>query len=281
MFNMIFLKKIFIKLIENLGVGITSSLNLKNLRSKEAQFDSNVSRAALARSDQSLLLRLIRQQVLSAEKFEDVDLVLNYSKSQLRQELFCLIQNNFKRSGFFVEFGALDGVTGSNTYVLEKYFDWSGILAEPNPNFWNDLVSIRTARVEKVAIGAEKSQSREFLNLGNLSTFSEYQRSDSHDRSLGKRMFVQTITLNELLHRNDAPNVIDFMSIDTEGSELEIVSQFNFHKWRLNFVCIEHNYSSNAKLLLEVFENNGYRQVFSEYSHFDFFLVPKESGNFR
>ncbi|MDR2214600.1 MAG: hypothetical protein LBE59_02025, partial [Nevskiaceae bacterium] len=52
-------------------------------------------------------------------------------KSQNRQDLFALCENGFKRNGYFVEFGATDGVNGSNSYLLEKSFGWQGIVAEP------------------------------------------------------------------------------------------------------------------------------------------------------
>lgn len=57
--------------------------------------------------------------------------ILEKSRSQLRQDLFVLTELNFKQNGYFVEFGATNGVDLSNTYLLEKEFNWSGILAEP------------------------------------------------------------------------------------------------------------------------------------------------------
>ena len=56
---------------------------------------------------------------------------LSKSKSQLRQDLFVLSFLDFKTNGFFVEFGVTDGIELSNTYLMEKEFAWSSILAEP------------------------------------------------------------------------------------------------------------------------------------------------------
>ena len=53
------------------------------------------------------------------------------SRSQLRQDLFVLSQLDFKRNGYFVEFGATNGFNLSNTHLMEKEFGWTGILAEP------------------------------------------------------------------------------------------------------------------------------------------------------
>ena len=69
------------------------------------------------------------------------------SKSQFRQDLFVLAELNFKKNGYFVEFGALDGVETSNTYLLEKEFLWTGILAEPAKCWDSSLRSNRTSSI--------------------------------------------------------------------------------------------------------------------------------------
>ena len=75
--------------------------------------------------------------------------LLDQSRSQLRQDLFALSQAEFKRDGFFIEFGATDGVELNNTVLMEQAFGWSGILAEPARGwqanlkcvFWNRLLT--------------------------------------------------------------------------------------------------------------------------------------------
>ena len=64
----------------------------------------------------------------------------NYQKSQLRQDLFVLFVTDFKQNGYFIEAGASDGVTFSNTFTLEKNFNWQGILVEPG-TYWKELLS--------------------------------------------------------------------------------------------------------------------------------------------
>jgi len=71
--------------------------------------------------------------------------IVDNSQSQLGQDLFALASHDFKRGGFFVEFGATDGLTLSNTYLLEKSFGWTGILAEP--------ASVGTRNSEQIEAG--------------------------------------------------------------------------------------------------------------------------------
>ena len=78
---------------------------------------------------------------------------LPISRSQLRQDLFVLSQLNFKKKGFFVEFGAADGFTLSNTYVLEKNFKWKGIVSEPAKIFHKKLTLNRHCIIEKKLFG--------------------------------------------------------------------------------------------------------------------------------
>ena len=80
--------------------------------------------------------------VLATEEFDFLVFVLKrlgMSRSQISQDLWVLYETNFKRQGYFVEFGAADGLKWSNTYILEKSFGWSGIVAEPNPVFHEAL----------------------------------------------------------------------------------------------------------------------------------------------
>ena len=91
------------------------------------------------------LLDYIEDQNMKLKYIEN----LTHSKAQLRQDLFVLNELNYKRNGFFVEFGATNGVDLSNTYLLENKFDWEGILSEPAKVWHEDLVNNRKCKINK------------------------------------------------------------------------------------------------------------------------------------
>ena len=264
-----------IHLFHKLRIGITTSANLETLNRKQTEYDLVQSNLANTKNDLVLILELSQMGLISLQHYEDLIIALNSSKSALRQEVFCLIYNNWKKEGYFVEFGAFDGIADSNTLSLERDFHWTGILAEPNVNFARALKTNRKNTIEQLAIGGENQVSRSFLNYANLSTFAEYANKGSFNRKDGTLTNVEVITLTELLDRNNAPKIIDFLSIDTEGSELEILTAFNFDKYSFNFICVEHNFTQNKLLLLDLMSNNGYKEVLQSHSKFDSFFVPK------
>jgi hypothetical protein len=89
-------------------------------------------------------------QILSKPSNELMTLLpyVKKSQSQLKQDLFVLSEFQIKKNGFFVEFGATNGIDLSNTYLLEKEFNWIGILCEP-AKFWHrSLGENRTSFIE-------------------------------------------------------------------------------------------------------------------------------------
>ena len=99
------------------------------------------------------------------------------SRSQYGQDVFVLSELGFPRKGFFVEFGAYDGVTFSNTHLLEKELDWSGILAEPASCCHADLAANRTCMIEHGCVWREsdtqlsfREEKRAFLSKPGVPT---------------------------------------------------------------------------------------------------------------
>ena len=200
-------------------------------------------------------------------------------KSQLGQDFFALAANDFQESGFFCEFGAGDGVQNSNTYALETHFRWSGVLSEPNPDFFELASQRRTCQVFQEAVWSEGGHEFELVMAKELSTFTWLIENDNHGPSRRKmknfKTTVRTKSLYELLIDSSAPKEIGLLSIDTEGSELDILSSFPFSEFQFNAICVEHNYRENQGQLDEIFLREGYSRVLADLSEFDAWYVPQ------
>lgn len=210
-----------------------------------------------------------------------VSLLLRYlrrSRAQFRQDLFVLSELQFKRSGFFVEFGATDGVNLSNTYLLERGFSWRGILAEPCKCWYDKLLANRRATIETRCVWRDSGSIMSFKEveeIAELSTLSSFSSVDFHEhrRQAGKTYDVETISLNDLLETHNAPTQMDYLSIDTEGSEFDILSHLNFEKYRFNVITCEHNFTPAREDLYELLTGHGYVRKYQEVSKVDDWYV--------
>jgi FkbM family methyltransferase len=180
---------------------------------------------------------------------------------------------NLKREGYFVEFGATDGKSLSNTYILEKEFGWNGICVEPAVNWRQDLAKNRKCNIDFRCVYSSSGNRIAFkqTRVPELSTIADLTDKDFHSlsRKSGRYYDVTTITLVDLLDEYNAPTEIDYISIDTEGSELEILKEFDFIKYKVRVFTIEHNFTPNRDMILELMESKGYERVLQDISDFD------------
>lgn len=199
------------------------------------------------------------------------------SKAQLFQDLWALWINDVRERGYFVEFGATDGQYLSNTWYLEKVMGWKGILAEPAPKYRKSLRANRSCAVSHKCVHSVSGRTVDFLAVkeAEFSRVSEINPGDSHEeRRQANEMFqVETISLNDLLHDNGAPANFDFLSIDTEGSEFEILGAFDFDRWKPRAICAEHNFMPVREDLLKLLTGHGYRRMWAGFSRFDDWYV--------
>jgi len=205
------------------------------------------------------------------------------SKSQIRQDLFVLSELNFKRNGFFVEFGAAGGVEDSNTYLLEEGFGWLGILAEPARAFHDRLRANRRAQISTKCVWSESGKQLTFNEApwAYLSTVDSFSASDSWatQRRSGRTYDVETISLTDLLAEFSAPAVIDYLSIDTEGSELNILQSFDFTKYRIAIITCEHNFTPDREKIRVLLEGHGYVRKREQLSRYDDWYVHRDLRN--
>lgn len=142
--------------------------------------------------------------------------------------------------GFYLDFGANDGQWGSNTAILDQ-FGWQGICVDPFPqNFAN-----RTCNVVRRPLFSSDGKSVNFT-LSAIYGFSGLTNTLGRWRETAERDSVVvpmlTMSASTLLHQLHAPPCIDYMSLDTEGAELDILSAFPFDSHCIRYLNVEHNY---------------------------------------
>lgn len=179
------------------------------------------------------------------------------SYSQLGQDLWILEKTNNKIGGFFLDVGAYDGMHISNTYLLETEFDWNGVCVEPS-SIYNQLSTNRKCQTDRICVYSKSNENIEFhetiLNM-ELSGIKTSFRYDEHTetRKHHKTYSVSTISLTDLCIKYNCPSYIDYLSLDTEGSELEILLYHNFDLYKFGYITIEHNKDKTYKQEIQEF----------------------------
>lgn len=232
--------------------------------------------------DHKRLAKLLKRIAASGEnarfkEFASARLVTSHSQSL--QDLFALFcQPN--QPGFFVEFGASDGTTINNTLLLEQEYGWSGIISEPARVFHEKITSSRSCSIDFRCVSSQS---------GNLVTFAEDHNPDQsgiqdparqeHQSATAKtaRTYdVETVSLEDLLTQHGAPERIDFLSVDTEGSEFDILSSFDFSSFAIDALTVEHNFRPDRQAIHELLTSNGYRRVEEDLSEQDDWYVSAD-----
>lgn len=165
-----------------------------------------------------------------------------------------------KRDGYFIEAGAMAGVWGSNTYTLEKYLGWRGICVEPSDDMFKQLKKNRKCTCENLCL-ADRAQDVQYMEV----TEEGYQGYGGiiENLSMSKKKYwkdgipkvKKAITFCELLKKNNAPKTIDYLTLDLEGGEYNVLKNFPFNEYTFLAITIEGE-SCNDLLI-----SKGYRLV--------------------
>ena len=186
--------------------------------------------------------------------------------SQVRQDFIVFNLLRGKRNGYFVDLAANDAIRISNTYALERQYNWTGICIEPNPVYWSSLSYRNNCHVVGAVIGERRMQEVVFkFNTAKAPqsgivgpNFDNNHNNNKNNNPNGKEEKRRsTVTLVEILQRFDAPNVIDYLSLDIEGAEYFVLNTFAFDTYRFNILTVERP-SVQLKQLLQ---QNGYQQL--------------------
>jgi FkbM family methyltransferase len=193
--------------------------------------------------------------------------------SQLGQDRLVIELLGGLRGGFFLDSGASDGVTSSNTKLLEDSFDWTGICVEPNEHFFGALVKNRRCQCVNCCLYDREGDVNFLANAFTLGgILDEYhphhlkyaQRSfelASNVNGTPATVLKQARTIRSVLKECRAPSVIDYWSLDTEGSELSILKSFPFDEYAFRVLTVEHNWLPVRQEIKAFLESRGYMVV--------------------
>ena len=180
------------------------------------------------------------------------------SISQLYQDVNVITFFNKKEKLFFVDIGANDGINMSNTCLLEKEYKWFGICSEPLPEAFEKLIKCRSVDCDNNAVFNKTGLTLDFSHSDLFSGLTEYIDKHTHVKNCAKSK-VNTITLQDLLEKYKTSNIIHYLSLDTQGSELEILRSVNYSQYTFLYITLEHNYiEPKRSLMRDILLSNGY-----------------------
>ena len=206
-----------------------------------------------------------------------------FAQSQLDKKLKKYINYN---DGYFIELGANDGFTASNTLYFELK-NWRGILIEPAPNLFisctyyrdkpgnhlfcnacvpfdyqDKYVDIEYAYLMSVSDSLQKDIPDDFINNAKINL-------NKHQQELKFGAVARTLT--SILDESNAPKKIDLISLDAEGAELPILKGIDFNKYKFKYLLIE----SRSIDELTTFLNHYNYFLVEKFSHHDYLFASK------
>jgi hypothetical protein len=190
--------------------------------------------------------------------------------SQFGQDRLVLQLLNGQRNGYFLDTGAADGVRSSNTQLLERDFGWRGLCVEPNNTFYRKLVRNRRCTCLNACL-YDRETELPFLEaagtLGGLvGEFAPGQLAHAvlsqgltlDDDGVPPLVNKRTMTIASALTLAQAPPVIDYWSLDTEGTELLLLKSFPFERHTFNVITVEHNHQPVRAAIRRFLEARGF-----------------------
>lgn len=176
------------------------------------------------------------------------------------------------KKGFYIDIGANHPSILSNTkYFYEKGF--RGINIEPNPNLIENFYAQRSEDINlNVGISPIDGELTFYiLEADTLSTFSQEVANEScivYKTKITEEIKVKTVPLIKIIEKYAPEKTIDFMSIDTEGYDLEVLQSNDWEKYRPRFIIIEIN--QDSKNILKFMLDNKYKIVYKNHTNWIF-----------
>lgn len=184
------------------------------------------------------------------------------SYSQINQDIWVLEKTNFKKNGYYIDIGCADGENISNTFLLDKYYNWYGLcidvlarnMEKRTCNVFKGLVYDQ----EKVVEFVKADFNSDFSGIQeNLTKFKDHMKTSPIEKH-------QTIITQKVFDAYNVPKYIDFLSLDVEGSELNVLKGIDFNKHIFKIIMLEHNFEQPARDNIRQFlEEKNYKYITS------------------
>ena len=188
-------------------------------------------------------------------------------------------------NGYFVELGANDGITQSNTKHFELYKGWRGVLIEPSPKQFKKLKRFRNSRnlfYNCACVSFDFPKATIELLYSNLMSVALEGRNDIQDplahaiageshseREKTFKFQAQARTLQSILDESNSPKLIDLLSLDVEGGELEVLGGVDFERTNFRYIIIETRSISAVRQFLA---DRNYKEI-AQLTHHDFIFA--------
>ncbi|NBR61345.1 FkbM family methyltransferase [bacterium] len=208
--------------------------------------------------------------------------------SQYKQDQF-LEENVFKgyKNGVFVDVGAHDGLTINNTLYFEKNNNWTGINVEPIKKVYDSLVINRPTSININCAVCNNDGETDFLcNTGYTEMISgikdtfdsrhlqRLHRENTFMRSTTEIIKVKTKKLETIFDEHKITHV-NYLSIDVEGAEFEVIKSINFDKVFIDIIEFENNYDDSSIPILQYLNTKNYVLL---HKSLDIFMIHKDSS---
>ena len=207
--------------------------------------------------------------------------------SQDNQDKY-LETNIFKgyKNGVYVDIGAHDGVSINNTLYFEKNNNWTGINVEPIKNVFDKLIINRPNNINLNCAVCNNDGETDFLcNTGYTEMISgikdtfdsrHLQRLENENKQMGSRTDIIKVKTKKLETICDENNIshINYLSIDVEGAEFEVIKSINFDKVFIDIIGFENNYNETSIPIVKYLENKNFVII---HVSLDIFMINKKS----
>ena len=201
-------------------------------------------------------------------------------KGQIGQDIIAYLCLKNKKNGFYIDIGAYDGINWSNTYIFEK-LGWNGFCVEASPKTFEKLQKNRKCDLYNYAVCSKNIGKTRFLTssvdeLDVLDIHNTKEHKERIERESDNNMEyteVNTITFEEIMSNYKDINHIDFMSLDIEGGELDVLKSIDFDKYSFGLITVEYNHNYNE--IMELMYSKGYKKLMD--NHFDVIFIKNHN----